>query len=88
VHLLKNLGKVMPEADVREDLEALEHPCVSRRAAPIAATGSGRREGLPSVTTLHSVGGARPKLVVAYLSHAQPLIESDLTDCLSGGFPS
>jgi hypothetical protein len=27
------------------------------------------------------------KLVAAYLSTARPLIESNLTECLSGGFP-
>jgi hypothetical protein len=27
------------------------------------------------------------KIVLAYLSHTRPLIESDLTECLSGGLP-
>jgi hypothetical protein len=39
-------------------------------------------------TAIHLVLATRPvKLVAAYLSPTQPLIESDLSECLSGGFP-
>jgi endonuclease/exonuclease/phosphatase family metal-dependent hydrolase len=39
-------------------------------------------------TAIHLVLGTRPvKLVAAYLSPTRPLIESDLTECPSGGFP-
>jgi hypothetical protein len=39
-------------------------------------------------TAIHLVLATRPvKLVAAYLSLTRPLIELDLTECLSGGFP-
>jgi hypothetical protein len=39
-------------------------------------------------TTIHLVLATRPvKIVAAYLSPARPLIESDLSNCLSGVFP-
>jgi hypothetical protein len=39
-------------------------------------------------TAIHLVLATRPmKLVSAYLAPTQPLIESDLTECLSGGIP-
>jgi hypothetical protein len=39
-------------------------------------------------TAIHPVLATRPvKLVAAYLSPIRPLIESDLSECLSGGFP-
>jgi hypothetical protein len=42
----------------------------------------------PEATAIHLVLATRPvKLVAAYLSPTRPLIESDLTECLSGGFP-
>jgi endonuclease/exonuclease/phosphatase family metal-dependent hydrolase len=39
-------------------------------------------------TAIHLMLATRPvKLVAAYLSPTRPLIESDLSECLSGGFP-
>jgi hypothetical protein len=39
-------------------------------------------------TTIHLVLASRPvKIVAAYLSPTRPLIDSDLTPCLSGGLP-
>jgi hypothetical protein len=39
-------------------------------------------------TAIHLVLATRPvKLVSAYLAPTRPLIESDLTECLSGGIP-
>jgi hypothetical protein len=39
-------------------------------------------------TAIHVVLATRPmKLVAAYLWPTRPLIESDMTDSLSGGFP-
>jgi exonuclease III len=40
-------------------------------------------------TAIHLVLTTRPvKLVTSYLSTTPPMIESDLSECLSGGFPS
>jgi hypothetical protein len=39
-------------------------------------------------TAIHLVLAARPvKIVAAYISPTRPLIDSDLAECLSGGFP-
>jgi hypothetical protein len=39
-------------------------------------------------TAIHLVLASRPvKIVAAYLSPTRPLIDSDLTECLSGGLP-
>jgi hypothetical protein len=39
-------------------------------------------------TVIHVLPTRPLKLVVAYLSPTRPMIESDLTECLSGGFPA
>jgi hypothetical protein len=42
----------------------------------------------PEATAIHLVLATRPvKLVSAYLAPTRPLIESDLTECQSGGIP-
>jgi hypothetical protein len=40
--LLKNLGKRMPEAQIKGGAGDTAHPCAGRHATPIAAKGTGR----------------------------------------------
>jgi hypothetical protein len=54
--LVKNLGRVMPESVVREELELLDS-CPGSHAAPIWASRSAPREGPPSHTSHYRVGG-------------------------------